>query len=230
MKMGKRLKAAYEKIDADKKYSLDEGLQIIVDQAQAKFDETLEVAISLGVDSSQSDQQVRGAVVLPQGCGKSVVVVALAKGNAEKEAQEAGADFVGAEDLIEKIQGGWLDFDRVVTTPDMMSSVAKVARVLGPRGLMPNPKLGTVTPNISEAVKSEKKGKCDFRVDKVGVVHAAIGKKSQGVSALKENYKALLEGLIKAKPSSSKGVYLKSIYLSSSQGPALLLNPSEGVG
>ena len=224
---GKRLKAAFEKIDKMKKYSIDEALQTVLDCAAAKFDESVDVSVRLGVDPKQSDQQVRGAVALPNGLGKEVRVVVFAKGPKEAEAKEAGADYVGADDLVEKIQGGWLDFDKCLATPDMMATVAKVAKILGPRGLMPNPKVGTVTMKVGETVTTEKKGKLAFRVEKAGIVHASIGRKSMGKDKLKENYQAFMSAIQKAKPASSKGVYLRGINVSSTMGPGIKVDLAE---
>ncbi len=218
------MKASGEKVDRSKRYAMDEAFQILMETASAKFDEAVDVAVNLGVDPKQSDQQVRGAVALPHGLGKSVRVVVFAKGPKEQEAKEAGADYVGADDLVEKIQGGWLDFDKALATPDMMATVSKVAKILGPRGMMPNPKVGTVTMNVGQAVTTEKKGKLDFRVDKAGIVHATIGRKSMGVEKLKENYQAFLGTVVKAKPASSKGVYVRGISLSSTMGPGIRLD------
>lgn len=226
-KLGKRLKSSFAKVDRTKKYTSDEALALAVETATAKFDEAIEVAVRLGVDPKQSDQQVRGAVALPHGLGKTVRVVVFAKGPKEEEAKAAGADYVGADDLVEKIQGGWLDFDKALATPDMMATVAKVAKVLGPRGLMPNPKVGTVTMNVGAAVESEKKGKLDFRVDKAGTVHASIGRKSMGKDKLLDNFKSLMGALQKAKPSSSKGVYFKGISVASTMGPGVKVDTVE---
>lgn len=223
-KPGKRYKAASSKIDRNKVYSVAEAVKIVVDNSTAKFDESIEVAVRLGVDPKQSDQQVRGAVSLPNGLGKNVRVIVFAKGAKEAEAKNAGADFVGADDLVEKIKGGWMDFDKAIATPDMMATVSKVAKILGPRGLMPNPKVGTVTMNVGPAVEAEKKGKLDFRVDKAGIVHASIGKKSMGAEKLAQNYLALMGALMKAKPSSSKGIYLRGVAISSTMGPGLKLD------
>lgn len=223
---GKRIKAIKEKVDRSKKYSIDEAFTLVEETSTAKFDETVDVALRLGVDPKQSDQQVRGAVSLPNGLGKAVRVLVFAKGPKEKEAQEAGADFVGADDLVEKIKGGWLDFDKAIATPDMMATVSKVAKVLGPRGLMPNPKVGTVTMNVGEAVAAEKKGKLSFRVEKAGIVHAGIGKKSMGADKLRENFLTFLQAILKAKPSSSKGVYLRNISLSSTMGAGITIDSS----
>lgn len=220
-KIGKRFKASQEKVKRGEKYPLNDAFQLVLDTATAKFDESIDVAVNLGVDPKQSDQQVRGAIGLPNGLGKEVRVLVFAKGPKEQEAKDAGADYVGADDLVEKIQGGWLEFDKALATPDMMVTVAKVAKILGPRGLMPNPKVGTVTMNVGAAVSAEKKGKLDFRVDKAGIVHAIIGKKSMGADKLKENYQAFMGAIMKAKPASSKGVYLRGITVSSTMGPGV---------
>lgn len=225
-KLAKRVKSNKEKVEKMKKYTVDEAFKLVTETATAKFDENVDVAVRLGVDPKQSDQQVRGSVSLPNGLGKSVRVLVFAKGPKEKEATEAGADFVGADDLVEKIKGGWLDFDKAIATPDMMATVSKVAKVLGPRGLMPNPKVGTVTMNVADAVSAEKKGKCSYRVEKAGIVHAGIGKKSMGAEKLQENFMSLLHALSKAKPSSSKGVYLRQINLSSTMGPGVSVDVS----
>jgi len=222
--MSKRFTAALKTVDRTKKYSPEDALNMVVQTSTAKFDETIDVAVRLGVDPKQSDQQVRGAVDLPNGLGKVVRVVVFAKGPKEAEAKAAGADFVGSDDLVTKIQGGWMEFDKAIATPDMMATVSKVAKILGPRGLMPNPKVGTVTMNVSAAVAAEKKGKLDFRVDKAGIVHAAIGKKSMGSDKLKENYMALMNALMKAKPATSKGIYLLGITMSSTMGPGVKLD------
>lgn len=229
-KIGKKLKSSREKIDRDRRYSVKEAVALAIETAPAKFDESLDVSVRLGVDPKQSDQQVRGAIALPHGLGKDVRVVVFARGPKEKEAQEAGADLVGADDLVEKIKGGWLDFDKVLATPDMMATVAKVAKVLGPRGLMPNPKVGTVTMNIKEAVETEKKGKLAFRVEKAGIVHASIGRKSMGAEKLTDNYLAFLGALSKAKPSSSKGVYMQAISVSSTMGPGIKVDVANTQG
>lgn len=227
MKQGKRFKKVSSQVDSQKKYSVTEAFDLVVKTAQAKFDETIDVAIRLGVDPKQSDQQVRGAIALPNGLGKEVKILVFAKGPKETEAKNAGADYVGADDLVAKINGGWLDFDKAIATPDMMSTVSKVAKVLGPRGLMPNPKVGTVTLNIGEAVATEKKGKLDFRVDKAGIVHAGIGKKSMGGTKLKENFDALMGQVVKLKPASSKGIYLRGVSVSSTMGPAIKVDSNE---
>lgn len=227
---GKKYKKMSEKIDANKKYSIDEAFGLVVETAPAKFDESIDAAFRLGVDPKQSDQQVRGAIALPNGLGKKVRVIVFAKGPKEADAKNAGADFVGADDLVQKIQGGWLDFDKAIATPDMMSTVSKVAKILGPRGLMPNPKIGTVTMNVAEAVTAEKKGKLDFRVDKAGIIHASVGKKSMGSEKLKENFMALLGAVLRAKPSTSKGLYIKSVAVSSTMGPGVKIDANEAMG
>lgn len=225
-KKGKRIRSSKETIDTGNRYGVDEALQLVLDSANAKFDESIDVAVRLGVDPKQSDQQVRGAVSLPNGLGKTVRVIVFAKGPKEEEAKNAGADFVGSDELVEKIQGGWLDFDKAIATPDMMATVSKVAKILGPRGLMPNPKVGTVTMNVEQAVSAEKKGKLAFRVDKAGIVHASIGRKSMGADQLRENYLSFLNALSKAKPSSSKGVYLRGISMAATMGPGVRLDVS----
>lgn len=226
-KTGKRFEAALKKVDRNTRYKVNDGIKLVVDTATAKFDEAVDVAVLLGVDPKQSDQQVRGAVDLPHGLGKTIRVVVFAKGPKEEEAKAAGADYVGADDLVAKIQGGWLDFDKAIATPDMMATVSKVAKVLGPRGLMPNPKVGTVTMNVGAAVSAEKKGKLDFRVDKAAIVHAMIGRKSMGPEKLKDNFNTFMSALLKAKPSTSKGNYLRSVTVSSTMGPGVKMDLSE---
>lgn len=223
---GKRFKNTLKKVNTEQKYTVEESFKLVTETATAKFDETIEVAVRLGVDPKQGDQQVRGAIALPHGLGKAVRVVVFAKGPKEAEAKAAGADYVGADDLVQKINDGWLDFDKAIATPDMMGTVSKVAKVLGPRGLMPNPKVGTVTMNVGEAVTAEKKGKLDFRIDKAGIVHAGVGKKSMGSAKLKDNFDVFMAAVMKAKPSASKGVYLKSITLSSTMGPGIKIDPN----
>lgn len=227
---GKKFTAAAKKVDSNKKYTVEDAFKLVVETTVAKFDESIDVALRLGIDPKQSDQQVRGAVALPHGLGKNVKVVVFAKGPKEAEAKNAGADFVGADDLVAKIQGGWLDFDKCIATPDMMATVSKVAKILGPRGLMPNPKVGTVTMNVGEAVTAEKKGKLDFRVDKAGIIHAGVGKKSMGDTKLRENFLTLLGAIMKAKPASSKGVYLQTISLSSTMGPGVKVDANQALG
>ncbi len=222
----KRYALAKEKVE-DRAYSMEEAFNLIADVATAKFDETVEVAARLGVDPRHPDQMVRGSVVLPNGTGRNVRVLVFAKGEKEGEAKEAGAEYVGGEELVEKIKKGWLDFDKVVSTPDMMSSVGKLGKILGPRGLMPNPKLGTVTFDVKKAVEELKAGKVEFRVDKTGIVHVPIGKVSFGPEKLRENFAALMEAVIRAKPPASKGTYLKSLYLTTTMGPSIKLDTAE---
>lgn len=226
---GKKFKEAAKKVDSTKRYAFQDGINLITQIAPAKFDESIDVSVRLGVDPKQSDQQVRGAIALPHGLGKKVRVVVFAKGPKENDAKAAGADYVGAEDLVEKINGGWLDFDKCIATPDMMATVSKVAKVLGPRGLMPNPKVGTVTMNVTEAVTAEKKGKLDFRVDKAGIIHASIGRKSMGAAKLKDNFDAFIQAIVKAKPATSKGIYLRSLFVSSTMGPGIRLDANEAM-
>ncbi|MBE7416009.1 MAG: 50S ribosomal protein L1 [Deltaproteobacteria bacterium] len=225
--MGKRYEAAKAKVDADKAYEIEEGFKLVPETICAKFDETVEVSGRLGVDPKHPDQMVRGTVVLPHGIGKTVRVLVFAKGEKAVEAQEAGADFVGAEELMEKVSKGWLDFDAIVATPDIMGAVGKLGKVLGPRGLMPNPKLGTVTFEVRKAVSDLKAGKVEFRVDKAGNIHVPVGKASFGAVKLKENFLALMEAIVKAKPAASKGTYLRSLFLSTTMGPSIRLNPIE---
>ncbi|MDZ7317367.1 MAG: 50S ribosomal protein L1 [candidate division KSB1 bacterium] len=224
MKRSKRYQEAAAKIDKTKLYPLDEAVNLVRELAPAKFDETVELAVRLGVDPRKADQMVRGTVILPAGTGKQVRVCVIAKGEKEKEAKEAGADYVGAEDLIEKIQGGWFDFDVMIATPDVMGLVGKLGRILGPRGLMPNPKVGTVTFEVGKAVRDAKAGKIDFRVDKTGIVHAIVGKKSFSPDQLKQNIQALMETIQRLKPSTAKGVYIKSVSLSSTMSPGVKID------
>ena len=230
MSTGKRLKKAYEGIDPDKFYTIAEAVEIIKKRASAKFDETVEVAVNLGIDTKQSDQVVRGVIDLPNGTGKTVRVAVFAKGAKAEEAKAAGADLVGADDLAEKIQAGQMDFDRCIATPDMMGVVGKLGKVLGPRGLMPNPKLGTVTMNVGEAVKSAKGGQVQYRAEKAGIVHAGVGKASFTEKALVENVKAIVDAIAKAKPQGAKGTYLRRVSLSSTMGPGLKLDLSTVTG
>jgi large subunit ribosomal protein L1 len=225
MSKGKGMLAAKSKVEAGKRYSLQESVALVVDSARAKFDETVDAAIRLGVNPAHADQMVRGSVVLPHGLGKSVRVLAFAKGEKEKEALDAGADYAGADDIIEKIKSGWLEFDRVVATPDMMGSVGKLGKILGPRGLMPNPKVGTVTFDVATAVKELKAGKVEFRVEKAGIVHSPVGKVSFGTDKLRENVLAFIDAVVKLKPSSSKGTYVRGISLSSTMGPGVKVDP-----
>ena len=217
-RIGKRMKVAREKIEDLKEYDLMEAVSLAKESALVKFDESMDIAVRLGVDSRKADQNVRGSVLLPKGTGKKFRILVFAKGEKEAEAREAGADFVGSEDLLKKIQEGWLEFDRVVATPDMMGVVGRVAKILGPRGMMPNPKTGTVTFNIKEAIGEIQAGKVDFRVDKGGTVHAPVGRASFSVEDLAENFNALMAELIRLKPSSSKGKYVKGVSLSSTMG------------
>lgn len=221
MKRGKKWRESHEKVDKTKEYSLVDAVEFIKTNAPSKFNETVDIAVNLGVDARKSDQAVRSAVVLPHGLGKKVRVLAFAQGEKEKEAQEAGADFIGDEEVAKKIQGGWLDFDAVVATPDMMKVVGKLGRVLGPHGLMPNPKVGTVTMDISKAVKELKAGKVEFRVEKGGILHAPLGKISFESQNLRENAKAFIDAVYKAKPATAKGAYIKKITLSSTMGQGL---------
>lgn len=223
----KKQKEARAKVDRARMYPLQEAIEIVKDASFCKFDETVDLAVRLGVDPRHADQMVRGAVVLPNGLGKDVRVLVFAKGEKEKEAREAGADFVGAEDLVAKIQEGWFDFDMAIATPDMMGVVGKIGKLLGPRGLMPNPKVGTVTFDIDRAVKECKAGKVEYRVEKAGIVHAPVGKLSFDADKLRENILALVEALIKAKPSVAKGTYLKKISLSSTMGPGVMLDVAD---
>lgn len=226
-KTAKKLSAASEKVDRSKVYPVDAAIDVVKQASYVKFDETVDVAVRLGVDPRHADQMVRGAVVLPNGLGKDVRVLVFAKGEKEKEALEAGADYVGAEDLVAKIQEGWFEFDTAIATPDMMGVVGKIGKLLGPRGLMPNPKVGTVTFEVARAVKESKAGKVEFRVEKAGIVHAPLGKVSFGAELLKGNLLALVEALVKAKPSAAKGVYIKKISLSSTMGPGINLDISD---
>ena len=225
-KQGKRFSAGLKLVDRTKRYALDEAIRLVVDTAKAKFDESIELAVRLGVDPRQADQNVRGTVVLPHGTGKSVRVLVFAKGEKEREARDAGADFAGGEDLVKKISTeNWLEFDKAIATPDMMGLVGRIGKLLGPRGLMPNPKVGTVTMDVAKAVKELKAGKVEFRVEKAGIVHVAIGKASFGAEKLGQNANALLTSLIKAKPAASKGNYLVSVAVSSTMGPGIRIDP-----
>ncbi len=225
-KSGKTYLEARKKVNREAKYSLEEALDLLKETARAKFDETVEVALRLGVDPKYPDQQVRGSVVLPHGTGKSIRVLVFAKGEKEKEAREAGADFAGAEDMVAKIQGGWMDFDKAVATPDMMGAVGKIGKILGPRGLMPNPKVGTVTFDVAKAVKDLKGGKVEFKVDKTGTLHAGIGKVSFGKDRIRENFLAFFEAIMKAKPSAAKGTYVRTLALSTTMGVGIRVNTS----
>ncbi len=223
-KQGKRLSGAYEAIDREADYEVVEAVKLVKDAKKAKFDETIEIAMNLGVDPRHADQMVRGVVALPHGSGKDATVAVFAKGDKAEEAKAAGADIVGAEDLAEKVQNGVIEFDRCVATPDMMSVVGKLGKVLGPRGLMPNPKLGTVTPDVTAAVKSAKAGDIEFRVEKAGLIHAGIGKASFSEDALVDNVRAFYDAIVKAKPSGAKGTYVKRVSLSSTMGPGVKIS------
>jgi large subunit ribosomal protein L1 len=224
--MGKKLRAAEEKIDRTVEYSLEEAVAKVKELAYTKYDETVDLAFNLGVDPRKSEQMVRGTVVLPHGTGKSVRVLVFAKGEKEKEARDAGADVVGAEDLVEKITKGWLDFDKVVATPDIMGVVGRLGKILGPRGLMPNPKLGTVTFDVGKAVKEIKAGKVEYKAEKAGVVHVPIGKVSFDQQKLVENARAIIDSVNRAKPSTSKGKYMQKLSISSTMGPGLKIDVS----
>lgn len=226
MRTGKRRKTAFEKVQRDQRYSLQEATGLIKECAFGKFDETVDLAVRLGVNPKHADQMVRGAVVLPHGTGSTKRVLVFAKGDKVAEAEAAGADFVGADDLVAKITGGWLEFDTVIATPDMMGQVGRLGRVLGPRGLMPNPKVGTVTFDVTKAVSEAKAGKVEFRVEKAGIVHVPVGKCSFDAAKLEDNVKALLDTLNRLKPSTAKGIYMKSITLSSTMGPGIRIDPS----
>jgi large subunit ribosomal protein L1 len=222
---GKKYLEAKSKGDRNKRYDLEEGVKLLVEASYAKFDEGVDLAIRLGVDPKKADQMVRGTAVLPHGTGKKVRILVFAKGQKEKEAQDAGADMVGADDLIEKISKGWLEFDKAIATPDMMGSVSKLGKILGPRGLMPNPKVGTVTFDLERAIREIKAGKVEFKVEKAGIIHLPVGKVSFGFDRLLENVKTLLEVILRAKPPTSKGVYLRSIALSTTMGPGIKIDP-----
>ncbi|OGP74024.1 MAG: 50S ribosomal protein L1 [Deltaproteobacteria bacterium RBG_16_50_11] len=222
---GKKYTEAKNKVDRTKQYTLEDGVQLLLDTSYAKFDETVDIAVRLGVDPKKSDQMVRGTVVLPHGTGKKVRILVFAKGQKEKEAQDAGADLVGGEDLVEKISKGWLEFDKAIATPDMMGLVSKLGKILGPRGLMPNPKVGTVTFDLEKAIKEIKAGKVEFKVEKAGVVHVPAGKVSFGSDRLLDNVKAVLEVILRVKPPTSKGIYLRNIALSTTMGPGIKIDP-----
>jgi large subunit ribosomal protein L1 len=225
-KRGKKYESAAEKVDRLTKYTFQDGIQLILDSAYAKFDETVDIAMRLGVDPRHADQMVRGTVVLPNGVGKEVRVMVFAKGEKEKEALEAGADYAGSDEYVEKIQKGWLEFDKAIATPDMMGTVGKLGRVLGPRGMMPNAKLGTVTFDVAKAVDEIKAGKIDFKVEKAGIVHAPLGKISFGGEKLLENAAAFIDTIVRLKPASSKGTYIKSIAFSTTMGPGVKVDPA----
>jgi large subunit ribosomal protein L1 len=223
---GKKYTESVSKVDRMKKYSFKEAVQLALDCAYTKMDETVDLAVRLGVDPRHADQMVRGSVVLPNGVGKEVRVMVFAKGEKEKEAQEAGADYVGSDEFVEKIQKGWLEFDKAIATPDMMSTVSKLGRILGPRGMMPNAKLGTVTFDVGKAVEDVKAGKIDFRVEKAGIVHARMGMVSFGLDKLLGNISAFFDSIMRLKPASSKGTYLKGISISTTMGPGIKIDPA----
>src|SRR5205814_1712059 len=223
-KHGKKFTSARAQVAVDRTYTIEEAIPLVQKVKFAKFDETVELTLRLGVDPKHADQMVRGTVVLPHGRGKTKRVLAIASGEKQKEAQEAGADFVGGEEVVERINGGWTDFDAVVATPDMMRAVGRLGKVLGPRGLMPNPKTGTVSTDIAKAIKEIKAGKVEFRVDKTGIIHAPVGKTSFASGSLIENAHALVDSVVKAKPSAAKGKYLKSVTMSSTMGPGIVID------
>jgi large subunit ribosomal protein L1 len=230
MKKAKKYLEALSKVDSDKLYNVDEALNLAKDVSFAKFDETVDLAFRLGVDPRHADQMIRGALALPAGTGKNVRVCVITSGDNIKAAEDAGADFVGGDDIVQKIAGGWLDFDRVIASPEMMGKLGKIGRVLGPRGLMPNPKLGTVTREVAKAVQEQKAGKVEYRTEKNGIVHVSIGKKSFTPDQLKENFMAITTAIFKSKPSSSKGIYLKSLTVSTTMGPGVKLDTLEVAG
>ena len=223
---GKKYREAAEKIDRSSNYDFKEAVKLVLEGAHVKFDETIDIAVRLGVDPRHADQMVRGTVVLPHGIGKQVRLLVFAKGEKEKEALEAGADYAGSDELIEKIQGGWMEFDKTIATPDMMGSVSKLGRILGPRGMMPNAKLGTVTFEVAKAIKEVKAGKIDFKVEKAGIVHAPMGKVSFGLDKLMENIISFMDTILRLKPPASKGTYLKSIAISTTMGPGVKIDPA----
>ncbi|WP_186647404.1 50S ribosomal protein L1 [Fluviispira vulneris] len=226
-KISKKLKAASAKVNAEKSYNLTEASALLKDISYAKFDETVEIAMNLGVDPRHADQNVRGAVVLPHGLGKKVRVLVFAKGEKIREAEEAGADYVGGEELAQKIQGGWLDFESAIATPDMMGLVGRLGRILAPRGLMPNPKVGTVTQDLKTAVKEAKAGRVEFKVNKAGIIQAPVGKVSFDAAKIEENAKAFIDAIVKAKPAAAKGTYIKSAYVSSTMSPSVRLETAD---
>jgi large subunit ribosomal protein L1 len=223
-KHGKKFRAALEKVEVGRKYTLEEGVAKVKEVAFAKFDETVELTMWLGVDPRKADQLVRGTVVLPHGLGRSKTVLVITQGDKIREAEEAGADFVGGDDMVDKIKGGWLEFDALIATPDMMRSVGQLGKILGPRGLMPNPKTGTVTPDVATAVRETKAGKIEYRVDKTGVIHVPVGKVSFDAEKIQGNARVLLDAVVKAKPSTAKGKYVKKVNLAATMGPGILLD------
>ncbi|MGB0452305.1 MAG: 50S ribosomal protein L1 [Bacteriovoracaceae bacterium] len=229
-KQSKKFLEAQKQVDSDKTYNLDEGIALTKKVAFAKFDETVDLAFRLGVDPRHADQMIRGAIALPAGTGKTVRVCVITSGDKIKAAEEAGADFVGSDDLVTKIQGGWLDFDRMIASPEMMGKLGRIGRILGPRGLMPNPKLGTVTPDVAKAVQEQKAGKVEYRTEKNGIIHVPVGKKSFSEDQLKQNITAMIAAIMKAKPVSAKGTYLKSLTVSTTMGPGISLDTLEASG
>lgn len=227
MKRGKKYVESAKLVDRNTLYDVQGALELAVQTGKAKFDETVEVHVRLGVDSRHADQQVRGAIVLPHGTGKTVRILVFAKDDKAQDAINAGADYVGTEDLVSKIQGGWMDFDVVIASPDMMGLVGRLGKVLGPRGLMPSPKAGTVTPDVARAVQEAKAGKIEYRLDKTNIIHCPIGKVSFGVDKLKDNFDTLLEAIIKAKPAAAKGQYIRSCVVATTMGPGIKINPSK---
>ena len=228
-KFGKKYRAVAEKIEGKKRYSIEEACALVKETARTKFDETVDVAVKLGVDPRHADQMIRGAVVLPAGTGKTQRVAVFCRGGKQQEARDAGADVVGAEDLVEQVQGGFLDFDVVVASPDMMALVGRLGRVLGPRGLMPNPKTGTVTPDVAKAVSDAKGGKIEYRTEKSGIIHAPIGKASFAAEDLQQNLSTVLDALVRAKPATAKGTYVQSVTISTTMGPGIRVDPGGAV-
>ncbi len=226
-KINNKRKEAFAKVDKNKLYTVNEAITLTKDASYAKFDETVDVAFRLGVDPRHADQMIRGAIVMPAGTGKKVTVVVITSGENITKAEKAGADLVGGDDIIQKIQGGWMDFDRVIATPDMMGKIGRIARILGPRGLMPNPKLGTVTTDVEKAISEQKAGKVEYRTDKTGIIHVPFGKKSFEDAALLDNFKAIAGAIVRAKPASAKGTYLKSVTISTSMGPGIKLDTND---
>ena len=229
-KISPKYKEAAAKIEKGKAYSVTEGLKLTKEVAFAKFDETVDAAFRLGVDPRHADQMIRGAIVMPAGTGKKITVVCITSGENIGKAEAAGADIVGSDDIIQKIQGGWMDFDRVIATPDMMGKIGRIARILGPRGLMPNPKLGTVTTDVEKAIKEQKAGKVEYRTEKTGIIHCPIGKKSFTEEQLMENFKAVASAIMRAKPASAKGTYVKSVTISTTMGPGVKLDTNDVAG
>lgn len=225
----KKYLEAFGKIDKEMRYSIDEALKLVKDVAYAKFDETVDLAFKLGVDPRHADQMIRGAIALPCGTGKQIRVVVITSGEKISEAEKAGADFVGGDDIVQKIQGGWLDFDRVIASPDVMGKIGRIGRILGPRGLMPNPKLGTVTFDVAKAVTEQKSGKVEYRTEKNGIIHVPIGKKSFDTDKLRENFNTVVGAVVKAKPAAAKGTYLKSLTISTTMGPGIKIDTMEAL-